>query len=107
MNRYFMLKTDTFGKKVAHYFPDGRLKEYLTSNFPIGQAQPAEVSSFKPVAGKQLANLVNKYYANRAGELARKTQGPSDFLPFSFLSRGLREALKNRVPFIMVKRIAL
>lgn len=90
MNRYFMLKNKTIGEKVAEYFPDGRFHRFIESNFPIGQVQPAEISYFKPVVGKQLAALVNKYYMNRAIELARKTQGSPDFLPFSFLSRGLR-----------------
>ena len=90
MNRYFMLKTGIL-EKLADALPDGKLKKAATqSSFPIGQVQPAETSFFEPVAGKQLAALVNKYYKSRAIELARKTQGSPDFLPFSFLSRGLR-----------------
>jgi N-acetylmuramoyl-L-alanine amidase len=90
MNRYYMLKNDIFGKEVGSYFDVKGIKRFITNSFSRGQTQPTKESSFIRVGGQELANMLNKHFANRAKELERKTHGSSDFLPFSFLSRGLR-----------------
>lgn len=89
MNRYYTLKNKVIGGKVSKYF-DEKLQQLLESNFPTSQAQPSQYSSFTPIGGKELANMLNKYYEVKAEAIVRKAHGSSDFLPFSFLSRGLR-----------------
>ncbi|WNZ44047.1 trypsin-like peptidase domain-containing protein [Leptolyngbya boryana CZ1] len=89
MSNYFILKNKIVGGAVAQYF-DESIRQYVESNYPTGQAQPPSVSSLVPITGLELAQLVNKYYALKSEELARKAHGSSDFLPFAFLSRGLR-----------------
>jgi V8-like Glu-specific endopeptidase len=89
MSRYYTLKNKTFGGKASKFF-DGSIQAFIESNFPTGQAQPSQYSSFTPIGSKELANMLNKYYESKAEAIVRKAHGSSDFLPFSFLSRGLR-----------------
>lgn len=89
MSRYFTLKNRVLGEPASRYFNES-IRQYVESNYPTGQAQPPSTSALTPITGVELAQIVNKYYAVKAEELTRKAHGSSDFLPFSFLSRGLR-----------------
>jgi V8-like Glu-specific endopeptidase len=89
MSKYYTLKNKIIGDKAAVFF-DERIQKFVESNFPTGQAQPSEKSSFTPIGGRELANMLNKYYKVKSEAMVRKAHGSADFLPFSFLSRGVR-----------------
>ncbi len=87
MNKYYTVKNRILGDKVAVLF-DKKTKQWIESNFSSKQPQPADDSNFQPITGEALARIVNKAF--KAKTLDRRTYGSSDFLPFSFLSKGIR-----------------
>ncbi|MEM8504755.1 MAG: trypsin-like peptidase domain-containing protein [Cyanobacteria bacterium P01_D01_bin.1] len=92
MIRYYTIKNRILGngervEKIVE-LADGSIGRILESNLPAGEVEPASSSSFRPITGRALSKIVNKAF--KAKPLDRRTHGSSDFLPFSFLSKGIR-----------------
>ncbi|MEL6260959.1 MAG: trypsin-like peptidase domain-containing protein [Cyanobacteria bacterium J06626_6] len=86
MNRYYTVKNRLFGKKGK--IIGGKVAE---SNIPMGMVEPSSTSSLLPIMGEPLSRIVNKAFSSKAKALKeRRAHGAPDFLPFSFLSKGLR-----------------
>lgn len=86
MVTYFKILNDIFGREVAEWLPDGRLKRWVTSQAPIeGVISYAD----KRIKDEELAEIINACVpkGNLGFTLA---YGEPDFLQFGFLGRGLR-----------------
>jgi Trypsin-like peptidase domain/N-acetylmuramoyl-L-alanine amidase len=89
MAKYEIL-TNSLGKKIAVYFPDGKFKEWVTSTVPLGKVEEfPELHQFVPLTQEERSNAIITRLPQYA-KCRTLAIGDPDFLPFSFLGRGLR-----------------
>jgi hypothetical protein len=95
----YKITNNTLGERIASYFPNGRFNTWVTSVIPTGDAKKVDEKAsdkaislkgnLKPIAGSERFKIINSRIPRHVS-VATLAIGDPDFLPFSFLERGLR-----------------
>lgn len=86
----YELVNDALGNKVAVFFPDGKFKEWVTATLKTGKVKeiPSENPLITLTETERLTAIITRL--PQYAKCRTLAIGDPDFLPFSFLGRGLR-----------------